>query len=165
MKGKENRMNLKSEKICVALVMAALILIFGYTTFASGEEEIGAAENIISEEIQAVDEELVEPELEQDEAQDVDEEMVESEPTDIQAENAEVAEPEQTEAQAATISGTVEDDYVLVSKQGVVYVITETEAGDVMGQYVGEEVIVKGIVTVVDEEKFISVTSFDFVEK
>jgi hypothetical protein len=84
---------------------------------------------------------------------------------EIQPVDEEVTEPEQTDIQTVTIIGTVDDDYVLVSKQGVAYGIAETEAGDVMGQYVGEEVTVKGIISEVDDQKFISVTSFDFVEK
>ena len=120
------------EIIWIVLVLVTLILVCGSSTFASGETEAGMVENTISEEMQADDEEMNEPE-----------------PTDIQT---------------VTIIGTVAVDYVLVSKQGVVYGITETEAGDVMGQYVGEEVIVKGIISEVDDEKLISVISFGFVE-
>jgi len=126
-------MNLNRETICVALVIVALILVFGGPAFASGEEEVGVVENALPEEIQAVDEETTEA--------------------------------EQTDIQTVTIIGTVGEDYVLISKQGVTYGIAETEAGDVMGQYVGEEVKVKGIISVADDQKFISVTSFDFVEQ
>jgi len=126
-------MNLNRETICVALVIVALILVFGGPAFASVEEEVGVVENALPEEIQAVDEETTEA--------------------------------EQTDIQTVTIIGTVGEDYVLISKQGVTYGIAETEAGDVMGQYVGEEVKVKGIISVADDQKFISVTSFDFVEQ
>jgi deoxyribose-phosphate aldolase len=143
-------MNLNRETRCVALVIVALILVFGGPAFASVEEEVGVVENALPEEIQAVDEEVgvVENAL-PEEIQAVDEETTEAEPTDIQT---------------VTIIGTVGEDYVLVSKQGVTYGIAETEAGDVMGQYVGEEVKVKGIISVDDDQKFISVMSFDFVE-
>lgn len=143
-------MNSNSKKILVASLIAVFFIIFGSVTFASEMEEIAPVENMIAEEMQVGEEEMVEPELEQAEGQDVNEEMVESESTDIQA---------------VTIIGTVGEDFVLISKQGIAYGIAETEAGDVMGQYVGEKVIAKGIISVVDDEKFISVTTFDFVEK
>lgn len=71
----------------------------------------------------------------------------------------------QTQARTVTITGTINEDYQLVSKQGTVYEIAETEAGDVMVQYVGEEVIAKGTVSTIDDQRVLFVVSFEFVEK
>ena len=171
-------MNSNSEKIFVALLIAVLFIIFGSATFASEVEEIAPAENIISEEMQALDEEMTEPEptdiqavddemvdLEPTDDQAVDEEMIEPEPADVQAVDEEIVEPEPTIIPAVTIIGRVADDYILISEQGIAYGIAETEAGDVMGQYIGEKVIAKGIVSMADDQKYISVISFEFVEK
>jgi hypothetical protein len=125
-------MKLNREKICIALVMIVLILVFGGAAYASEEADSDVAENTISEEMQTDDEEMTEP--------------------------------EPTVVNTVTVIGTVHDDYVLVSKQGIAYGIAETEVGDVMGQYVGEEVIVKGIISVEEDQKYISVISFEFVE-
>jgi hypothetical protein len=77
----------------------------------------------------------------------------------------EMNEQAQTGAQTVTITGTINEQYQLVSSQGTVYEIAETEAGDVMVQYVGEEVVAKGTVTTVEDQKILSVVSFEFVEK
>jgi hypothetical protein len=71
----------------------------------------------------------------------------------------------QTGAQTVTVTGIINEEYQLVSGQGTVYEIAETEAGDVMVQYVGEEVTAKGTVTRVDDQRILSVVSFEFVEK
>ena len=78
--------------------------------------------------------------------------------------------PEKNEQMQATdrtvtITGTINENYQLVSREGTVYEIAETEAGDVMVQYVGEEVIAKGTSSTVDDQRVLSVVSFEFVEK
>ena len=77
----------------------------------------------------------------------------------------EMNEQMQTGARTVTISGIINEDYQLVTDQGAVYEIAETEAGDVMVQYVGEEVMAKGSVMTVDDQSILSVVSFEFVEK
>ena len=71
----------------------------------------------------------------------------------------------QTEAPTATFTGIINEDYQLVSDQGTVYEIAETEAGDLMVQYIGEKVMAKGTVLTVDDQRILSVVSFEFVEK
>jgi len=71
----------------------------------------------------------------------------------------------QTEARTVTVTGVINEDYQLVSDQGAVYEVAETEAGDVMVQYIGEEVTAKGTVLTVDDQRILSVVSFEFVEK
>jgi len=71
----------------------------------------------------------------------------------------------QAEAPTVTITGSINEDYQLVSDQGTVYEIAETEAGDMMVQYIGETVMAKGKVLTVDDQRILSVVSFEFVEK
>ena len=71
----------------------------------------------------------------------------------------------QPKARTITVTGIINEDYQLVTAQGVVYEIAETEAGDVMVQYIGEEVMAKGTELRVDDQRVLSVVSFEFVEK
>ena len=126
----------RNRKIISGLVViTAILFIFWGSTLANAEEE--GADNAI-ETMPQEEQQLFVPEM-----------------------NEEV----QPEARTITVSGIINEDYQLVTAQGVVYEIAETEAGDVMVQYIGEEVMAKGTEFTVDDQRILSVVSFEFIEK
>jgi hypothetical protein len=71
---------------------------------------------------------------------------------------------EQTDPKSTAISGTVNYDFQLVTAEGKIYDIAESEAGDELVRYTGMKVVARGTVEVVDGLNVLTVKSFDFVE-
>jgi hypothetical protein len=72
---------------------------------------------------------------------------------------------EQMEPDTVTVNGSVNNEFQLVTANGQTYEIAETETGDVLVQYPGQEVQVEGTITEVDGVFIMTVTSFTFIEK
>ena len=66
--------------------------------------------------------------------------------------------------EAATIMGTVTDGYLLTDNDQVYY-IDEGEKGDEVVELVGKKVKVVGMVKEIDEDKIITVTSYEIIEE
>ncbi|MBC8177896.1 MAG: hypothetical protein H8E19_10875 [Deltaproteobacteria bacterium] len=65
-------------------------------------------------------------------------------------------------ADSVTIMGTVTDDYLLTDNDQVYY-IGEGEKGDEVTQHVGKKVKLAGMVEEIDEDKIITVTSYEII--
>jgi len=64
-----------------------------------------------------------------------------------------------------TIAGTVTKDFQLVTSKGVKYDIAENKQGEEMLKHVGENVIAKGRLTIINEQKLFTVISYKLSEK
>ena len=67
-------------------------------------------------------------------------------------------------ADSVTIMGTVTDGYLLTDNDQVYY-IDEGEKGDEVVELVGKKVKVVGMVKEIDEDKIITVTSYEIIEE
>jgi hypothetical protein len=65
---------------------------------------------------------------------------------------------------AATIIGTVNDDYQIETKDGAIYDIGDTEKGQEVGGLIGQQVKVQGTVEEEEGVKVISITAFEIVQ-
>ena len=63
------------------------------------------------------------------------------------------------------ITGTVNDDYEIVTDEGTAYTVQEGEMGDEVVELVGRKVKVTGIVEESEGEKMITVTSYVIIEE
>ena len=64
-----------------------------------------------------------------------------------------------------TIAGTVNDSYEIVSEDGTVYEVADTNMGDDLLNHIGKTVEVLGEVSVEEETKIIKVKSYKILEK
>ena len=63
------------------------------------------------------------------------------------------------------ITGTVNDDYEIVTDEGTVYTVEVGEVGDEVVELVGRKVKVTGIVEESEGEKMITVTSYVIIDE
>jgi hypothetical protein len=63
------------------------------------------------------------------------------------------------------ITGTVNDDYQIVTDEGTAYTVAEGEIGDEVVELVGQKVKVTGTVEESEGEKMITVTSYVVIEE
>ena len=63
------------------------------------------------------------------------------------------------------ITGTVNDDYQIVTDEGTAYTVAEGEMGDEVVELVGQKVKVTGTVEESEGEKMITVTSYVVIEE
>ena len=63
------------------------------------------------------------------------------------------------------ITGTVNDDYQIVTDKGTAYTVEEGEIGDEVVELVGRKVKVTGMVEESEGEKMITVTSYVIIEE
>lgn len=67
-------------------------------------------------------------------------------------------------ADQVTVVGTVNDSYQIVTQDGAVYEVADTDMGNDMLNHVGEKVEATGVVAEEDGVKVINVTAFRVVE-
>ena len=68
-------------------------------------------------------------------------------------------------ANEATIVGKVNDNYQIVTKDGAVYEVADTEMGNDMLDHVGATVEATGVISEEDGAKVIRVTGYTVIEK
>jgi len=68
-------------------------------------------------------------------------------------------------AETKIITGTVNDDYQIVTDNGTAYTVEENEKGDEVVQFVGQKVKVTGIVEESEGENIITVISYVVIEE
>lgn len=68
-------------------------------------------------------------------------------------------------ADTKTITGTVNDDYQIVTDDGTAYTVEASETGDEVVELVGQKVKVTGTVEESEGENMITVTSYVVIEE
>lgn len=64
-----------------------------------------------------------------------------------------------------TIAGTVTENFQVVTGKGIKYDIAENKEGEEMLKHVGENVTVKGRLTIINEQKLLTVISYELSGK
>jgi hypothetical protein len=67
-------------------------------------------------------------------------------------------------ARSVTIEGQVNDNYQIITEEGIVYEVAETEKGDELVQLIGEKVRVTGKIEENQGVKTITVISFEVID-
>jgi len=66
---------------------------------------------------------------------------------------------------STTITGTINDNYQIVTDDGNVYDVEDNEKGAEVVDLVGKKITVTGMVNETDEMKVISITSYEVIEE